>query len=59
MPKEYNSIIQYAVRDKKRGRGVGGMITGVKKNIKMKEVQKETQGNNFPFFFVDFYTITN
>lgn len=44
MPKEYNWVIQYAVRDKKKGRGVGGMITGVKKNIKMEEVQKETQG---------------
>lgn len=42
MPKEYNWVAQYAVRDKK-GRGAGGMITGVKKNIRM-EVQKETQG---------------
>ncbi|XP_025266706.1 golgin subfamily A member 6-like protein 6 [Camponotus floridanus] len=31
-------------KDKKRGRGVGGMKTGVKKNIRMEEVQKETQG---------------
>ncbi|XP_025267961.1 golgin subfamily A member 6-like protein 6 [Camponotus floridanus] len=44
MPKEYNWVTQYAARDKKRGRGVGGMITGVKKNIRMEEVQKETQG---------------
>lgn len=49
MPKEYNWVIQYAVRDKKRGRGVGSMITGVKKNIKMEEVQKETQGIIFHF----------
>jgi len=43
MPKEYNWVAQYAVRDKK-GRGAGDMITGVKKNIRMEEVQKETQG---------------
>jgi len=45
MPKEYSWVAQYVVRDKKKGRcaGAGGMITGVKKNIRM-EVQKETQG---------------
>lgn len=44
MPKEYSWVAQYVVRDKKKGRGAGGMITGVKKNIRMEEVQKETQG---------------
>lgn len=41
MPKEYNWVIQYTARDKKRGRGVGSMITGVKKNIKMKKKYKK------------------
>ncbi|EZA55105.1 hypothetical protein X777_05360, partial [Ooceraea biroi] len=44
MPKEFKWEIQYATRDKKKGRGSGGMIVGVKKNIRMKDVQKETRG---------------
>lgn len=44
MPKEYNWVIQYAARDKKRGRGVEGMITGMKKNQDEEEIQKKTQG---------------
>lgn len=35
---------QYAKRDKKKGRGSGDMITGIRKSIKKESVQKDGQG---------------
>ncbi|XP_026827641.1 vicilin-like seed storage protein At2g18540 [Ooceraea biroi] len=43
MPKEFKWEIQYATRDKKKGRGSGGMIVGVKKNIRMETYKKKQE----------------
>lgn len=58
MPKEYNWVIQYAARDKKRGRGVGGDNRSEEKHQDRRSTKRNT-GNNFPFFSVDLYTVTN
>ncbi|XP_024872051.1 myosin-3-like [Temnothorax curvispinosus] len=44
LPTDFNWEIQYAKRDKKKGRGSGGMITGIRKAIKKESVQKDSQG---------------
>lgn len=44
LPKEFAWEIQYAQRDKKKGRGNGGMLIDVKKDIKKTDIRKETQG---------------
>lgn len=38
LPKEFRWEIQGAVKDKKKGRSVGGMLTGIKKSLKVKKV---------------------
>lgn len=44
LPTDYNWETQYAKKDKKKGRGSGGMITGIRKSIKKESVQKNDQG---------------
>ncbi|XP_071577333.1 uncharacterized protein [Temnothorax nylanderi] len=44
LPTDFNWEIQYAKRDKKKGRGSGGIITGIRKAIEKESVQKDSQG---------------
>lgn len=41
LPKEFMWEIQGAYKDKKKGRSAGGMITGIRKTLKVKNVGKE------------------
>lgn len=43
LPADFNQEAQYAIRDKKKGRGSGGIV-GVKKIIKKEKVCKDRQG---------------
>lgn len=43
LPKEYEWIIQYAEREKKKWRAKGGMLSGIRKNMEMNGVRKETK----------------
>lgn len=41
LPKEYRWEIQGVNKDKKKGRSTGGMLTGIRKALIVKNIEKE------------------
>lgn len=44
LPREFHWEAQFAIRDKKKRRGTGGLLRGVKKSIKHENIKKEEPG---------------
>jgi len=62
LPEEYRWEMQESYKDKKKGRSAGGMITGIRKNMKVKKLNKgsrdiisidvEIEGEDWRIMFV-------